>query len=111
MCFALSAVKSLLPGQSVQVNLRELEWDFPYRRHNGAVFTPPDNLLESVVGSSYEYGYSVNFMDRTVTFFRLEKPLEQDGVFSYVSPDRRHHYRFDGRLFRSLGHVFQGYVG
>lgn len=100
MQFTLNTVKSLQPGQSVQLGWRELQFDFPFRQHNGAMFSPPDNLLESILGSAFEYGYNINPADRTVTFFRLERPIEEFDTFVYVSPDRRQYYSFNGSLYR-----------
>jgi len=99
MSFTLHTVKSLQPGQSVHVDWRQLESEFPFQQYNGAMFSPPDRLLENVMGSSFEYGYTINPADRTVMFFRLEKPIEEFDTFVYISPDRRKYYRFDGKLY------------
>lgn len=99
MLLTLHTVKSLQPGQNVQVDWRQLESEFPFRQHGGAIFFPPDNLLENIIGSAFEYGYSISPQDRTVTFFRLDKPIEKFDTYTYVSPDRRKYYRFDGKLY------------
>ena len=96
----LNAVKSLQPGQRVDICCRELELDFPSYQHNGATFSPPDCLLENIIGSAFEYGHYPNPVDRTVVFFRLEKPIEKFDTFSYIAPDRRQNYSYDGSLYR-----------
>lgn len=94
-------VQDLKPGERINVCPREISTDrsirppFDYR---GGRFTLYDNILESIAGSAYEFGYEINPVTRAVTFFRLEKPLD-DGRLSYVSPDRRHFYTFDGRIY------------
>lgn len=52
-------------------------------------------VLESIVGSAYEFWYWEDQMSGNVTFGRLEKPLD-DGRRTFVSPDRRDFYRRDG---------------
>lgn len=60
-------------------------------------FSVPDRVLESIVGSSYEYGYSHDPLTERVTFFRRRTPLT-DGSRTYVSPDRLRFFtkRIDG---------------
>jgi hypothetical protein len=55
-------------------------------------FPLQDYVLEHIVGSSYEFGYTEDPMTGDVTYFRLKEPLN-DGRLSYVSPDRRHLFR------------------
>lgn len=101
MSQTLDSVKRLLPGQSIKIDRRELELDYHYMRHNGAEFNPADCLLENIVGSSYEYGYRVDFLSGSIEFFRLNEPIKSDDR-SYVSPDQRKYYRFDGRIYRMI---------
>jgi hypothetical protein len=57
--------------------------------------TAADRVLENIVGSSYTHRYVLE--DSTVRYFRLHTALP-DGVWGYVSPDKRHHFtvRADG---------------
>jgi hypothetical protein len=58
-------------------------------------FTPPDNVLEHIVGSSHTHGYRLVPPLKTILqFYRLFDELPED-CRSYVSPDNR--YLFDQR--------------
>ncbi len=92
-------IQQLQPGQQINVSLgimRDLEprGFFAALRDESAA----DRILENIVGSSYEFWYEENPMTGDTTFGRLKKPLD-DGRRSYVSPDRRHHYKREGRLW------------
>ena len=80
-------MSQLQPGQQVSVSLRELVMGAAIYEYNGALFTPPDQVLENVVGSCGEWGYRIDEMNRTAVFYRNgpEKILGP----TYVSPDRR----------------------
>ena len=98
------AVALLQPGERLSVPLLSLLSDpglRPSFRHNGVTFEMPDNVLEQIQGSSYTHSYRVDHRNNHVVFFRLEESLENDpaGRRSYVSPDRRSFYRYDGRLY------------
>jgi hypothetical protein len=81
---AVHAVRSLKPGQRIDIDLRHV------RRNTLADdFTTADWIMENIVGSAYEFSYWYNYRNRTTTFERLPKPLEGDEQ-TYVSPDRRH---------------------
>lgn len=97
---SLKLVKQLKPGQSVTIAMRQLSDDFPGINHNGFVFTSADQVLESIVGSCVEFCYRNVFHNSAVEFFRLQEPIKESDTFSYVSPDYRKYYEFDGRLFR-----------
>ena len=95
-------VADLKPGEQIDIDEGEMDLDRTIRppfRHNGAFWTLADNVLEGIVGSAYEYGYFRRPQDRVVTFFRLKEPLT-DGSLSYVSPDRRQHFSYDGAIYR-----------
>ena len=83
----INQVRSLKPGQAIEIDMHELREEWPSRYYNDATFTPPDRLLENIVGSCYEFGYSINPMNGNATFHRLKEPREEGGV--YTSPDRR----------------------
>ncbi len=98
--YTLHSVTSLKPGQSISICWNLLKADFPAERHNGVVFSPPDRLLENIIGSAYEYGYNTDPLKNRVVFFRLEKPITEADALVYVSPDRRQYYSFSGSLYR-----------
>lgn len=90
-------IQAMQPGQCLRVSadtLKTLEVALMENRYN---FPMKDWVLENIIGSSYEFGYTEYLPTMDVTYFRLPKPL-QDGTRSYVSPDRRDKYRkrFDG---------------
>lgn len=91
-------VSHLRPGEWCQVHPREFDFD------GGPLdgFKPWDRVLENIVGSAYEFSCEENFETRMIEFHRLEKPLAgDDGVQSYVSPDRREYYdRLIGGLYK-----------
>ena len=95
-------IQQLQPGQRIEVSghvLRDME-----PRGVFAIFrteTAADSVLENIVGSSYEFWYEENPMTGNTTFGRLKTPLS-DGRRTYVSPDRRHHYQREGRLYRPV---------
>ena len=95
-------VRALQPGQQINIDrgvMRDLEprgFFAALRNENAA-----DRILENIVGSSYEFWYEENPMTGNTTFGRLKTPLD-DGRRSYVSPDRRHHYQREGRLYRPV---------
>ena len=97
---SLKLVKQLKPGQSVTVAMWQLSDDFPGINHNGFVFASADQVLESIVGSGVEFCYRNVLHNSAVEFFRLQEPIKELDTFSYVSPDCRKHYEFDGSLFR-----------
>ena len=95
--YILQEVASLKPGQQITIAFREVEDAFPSQ----SPWTPPERLLENIVGSSYEFSFSINPMNREVTFSRRENPLtEEDGLLTYVSADRKQYYNFNGFYYR-----------
>lgn len=84
----IKKVANLKPGFNIVIDRCDLQDEFPSRIYNEVEFTPADNLLENIVGSSYEFSYQINFSNGNTTFHRLKKPLE-GGLRSYTSPDRR----------------------
>jgi hypothetical protein len=81
-------VNELKPGEAIKFNRHYLNSHVPSFHHKGAKFTAADRVLENIMGSAYEYRYDECHMNGDITFFRLEKPLE-NGRKSYTSPDRR----------------------
>ena len=94
--YILQEVASLKPGQQITIAFREVEDAFPSQ----SPWTPPERLLENIIGSSYEFSFSINPMNREVTFSRREKPLTEDGLLTYVSADRKQYYSFNGFYYR-----------
>lgn len=94
---AVDMVRHLRPGQRVAVDRRELEFGVLV---DG--FKPEDRVLENITGSAYEFIHYEHFPTRRIVFERLPKPLTgDDGVYSYVSPDRREYYdRTIGGLYK-----------
>ena len=83
-------VRSLAPGQRVTIPRHRLELSAQSYECAGATFNPADQIMEKIIGASYEYGYREEFMMRAITFYRLEEPLDvPDYPRTYVSPDRR----------------------
>lgn len=84
-----SEVSRLKPRESITINRNLLG-----KVHAMPPWTPPERVMENVIGSSYDI-----VMDATpygdVRYTRLQKPLA-DGRRTYVSPDRRHYFTFDG---------------
>lgn len=94
--FAVKMVKDLRPGQRIGLSGSVLE-DIAPLHHNGYAWTPPDRVLENIVGSSYEFRYFCDYQG-SATFERLDGQLK-NGYRSYVSPDRRHLYYDVGGLW------------
>ena len=95
--YAVAFVKRLRPGQSVTISGSVLQGIAPIH-HNGYAWTPPDRVLENIVGSSFEYRYRCSGYKGDATFERLDGRVA-DGYRSYVSPDRRHLYIDCGGLW------------
>jgi hypothetical protein len=76
--------------------INELQPD-EYITFSGAVLDglTPDEIMGSVVGSSFSILYYVDAYNRTVSFRRLPKALD-DGRRTWVYPDVRHFYEEDG---------------
>jgi hypothetical protein len=55
----------------------------------GPEWNAVDQIMESIVGSAYEFRYWTDPQTGNVTFERLREPLK-DGERTYVSPDKRH---------------------
>lgn len=96
--FVVETVRRLNRGQRIFVDrllLRPRGGIIGEFLSNGA--TPADEVLEKIIGSSYELGYSYSADELRIEFFRLHDELP-DGVRSFVSVDRRHHFErsFDG---------------
>ena len=93
----LECVQRLNRGERIQIcasTLRQRGGILGAFLDNGV--TPADHILERIVGSSYELMYRYTKGCMYIEFFRLFDELP-DGVRSYVSVDRRHHYIFRER--------------
>jgi hypothetical protein len=87
------AVSQLEPGRSLRVNARFLRaCEPPPALSHIMRETAADRILESIIGSAYEYWYEEDLMNKQFIFRRLSHPLT-NGCKAYVSPDRRHLYR------------------
>jgi len=103
--FAIKAVCRLKPGQEVKISSRQVQSaGIPRFAHNGFEFDWPDQVLESIVGSSFQFGYTHDEVNRAVVFFRLPAALD-DERRTYVSPDQRSHYRREGKFFIPAGRI------
>ena len=78
-------VADMEPGQCLSVDMRELQVDISSYEHNGATFTPADRVLGNIVGSGFTHSYTIEPMNRTVTFRRHV----EDGRRTHEDPDRR----------------------
>lgn len=74
-------------GQCINMSMAFLKLEITGYYHNGAFFSPPDIVLEGIMGAAYEFCYVIHPSGDTVTFKRLAKPLETPTA--YISPDRR----------------------
>jgi hypothetical protein len=82
----VNSVKGLNPGWSYCVSftyLSEIRKPFEY---HGVIFEVEDQVLENIVGSSYEYSYVRDDTRKQVTFTR--HILTSNRRF-YISPDQR----------------------
>ena len=78
-------VDEMKPGQWLTVSAAQMRLEIPSFDYGEATFTPPDRVLENVVGSAYTHSYDVNWGRDEVTFKRHENTGER----RYQSPDRR----------------------
>jgi len=97
--FVVSQVASMKPGQCVRVDRFTMR-DIPTSPFVGwSEWRAPDRVLDRIMGSAYEFGYTVDSLAGYVTFWRLAQPLT-DGRRSYVEPDRRDFFEREGDLWR-----------
>ena len=87
LLYYVSQIQLLKPGESFEISNTELkECQLISSLHE---FSTADWLLESIVGSAYEFSYRVNEQKQSTTFSRLKAPLDGNtGLRTYVSPDR-----------------------
>ena len=80
----VNEVDSMKPGDCIILSKDYLEDHIPGFYHNSVYFTPADRVLGNIIGSAYEFSFTVSpFGD--VTFFRHTP--EHNKVF-YIAPDR-----------------------
>lgn len=77
-------VASMAVGEFLTVSIVDLN-EISTIEHNGARFTPPDRVLENIMGSALTHSYEVSAFNHSVTFFRHANT----GAVRYRSPDRR----------------------
>ncbi len=94
-------VAQIPPGSHYRLDIRTLQIA---ARMTGRLlentygFPLPDCVLEHIVGSGYEFGYTEDLLTGDIDYFRLATPLT-DGRRTYVSPDQRWAFKpktFDG---------------
>lgn len=95
------------PGQRITVSrfvLDKVAPPAPLVGFGGPTWTPPERVMENIVGSAYEFLFWTEPESGNVVFQRLREPLK-DGSRTYVSPDRREHYKLgtDGRYWPNNG--------
>ena len=87
--YILEMLATCRPGQSITFDKTQFLLD-------RGEFSGPDLVLESVVGSAYEWSYEISQVSPSVTFHRRATPLPEDSLCkTYVAPDRRHLYDYD----------------
>jgi hypothetical protein len=79
-------IAKLKPGERINVPRSTLA-DIGSYNYNGATFTPPDQVLENIMGSSGGWGYDIDPIDGKVIFWRREH--REGDAPTYRSPDRR----------------------
>lgn len=80
-------VSRIKPGQCLQVDSTILGLYVAGMDYNGARFTPADMILENVVGSSYEFWYTEDIINRRIIFHRAQ--ISSEEPIYYRSPDRK----------------------
>lgn len=94
----LRIITSLKPGEYIEFSRQELYRILVIEIHPAfsrlTSRNPLDGLMESIIGSAYEYSYREIFDSDNIRFERRLKPLE-NGLRTYVSFDRR--YLFNER--------------
>lgn len=96
-------IGSIPPGHQIVVSrhvLAEVAPSAPLVGFGGPTWTPPERVMENIVGSAYEFRFFEDIQSGDVVFVRLREPLK-DGSRTYVSPDRREHFKLgsDGRYW------------
>ena len=85
-------IRDLKPGECVEVSMMELSL-IPLARLKGPLgpeWSPVDQIMERIVGSSYSIVVTEIPYSRSVRFCRLQEAEEPaDDMPTYVSPDRR----------------------
>lgn len=93
-------IQRLEPGQWVQIDRRILEDaapPAPLVGIFGPVWSPPERVMENIIGSAYEYRFREDPVSGNFIFERLREPLGDDGSRTFVSPDRRKYFKQDAR--------------
>lgn len=98
-------ISEIEPGQRITVSRYVLEDVAPpcqLTGLGGPTWTPPERVLENIVGSAYEFRFWIQPESGNVVFERLHAAL-RDGSRTYVSPDRRERFHVgpDG-LYRPI---------
>ena len=82
------------PGQLFTVECHTLESiapAMPLTGPDGPMWSPPERIMENIVGSAYTFRFWEDREKGTITFEHLKQPL-RDGLRSYVSPDRLEYF-------------------
>ena len=93
-------VSSMKPGEWLTIDLDSVDGNGRVAPWREGHWTPCDLILEGIVGSGYEWSWERDLFKSSITFRRRERPTEE-GLRTYVSPDRTHHYqRLPSGLYR-----------
>ena len=85
-------VRSMKPGEWLTIDLDSVDGNqlvAPWREGH---WTPCDLILEEIVGSGYEWSWERDVTKECIIFKRRDRPTEE-GLRTYVSPDRAHYYK------------------
>lgn len=89
--YIIREVGRLAPGQAIEISRLTLAEIGCVRIPAvfGPVWSPVDQIMNRIVGSSYEWLPRKNpeYPNGSVTFYRLKKPLEDE--MTWMCPDRR----------------------
>ena len=91
------AVKNLKPGEDILVSHSLMFDAMPPCALTRLLPPVPEQVLNGIVGSAFEFGYEQLSNHKGCVFFRLSRPF-LDGRLSYATLDRRHCYQ-EGRGF------------
>lgn len=95
--FILQEIQAIRPGEHLNITEGVVNDLFPAANLAGPFgprWSAVDRLMESIVGSAYEFRIQRDRENGYIVVKRLETPLT-DGRRTYVSPDRRYRFTCD----------------
>lgn len=96
--YVVDAVAKLEPNQRVSMT-KELIDDIGLFEYGGFTWNGADQVLEGIKGAAFEYSYRFDQETEMYWFYRWPAlPMDGDKR-TYVSPDKRSGYAFDGRFY------------